>query len=103
MRDFIGLSLYEESTGYFTRKEVVGSLGKPTGLDFNNILNQMEYRQVLSKAVCYPTHSSMFPGTQQLSLLSKVAELSIRNVGALDMHVDLMKVSRSTKKEARHG
>jgi hypothetical protein len=51
VRDFIALSLYEESSGYFTSKEVVGSLGRPSGLDFRNVLNQMEYRQLLSKAV----------------------------------------------------
>ena len=51
VRDFIALSLYEENSGYFTSKEVVGSLGRPSGLDFRDVLNQMEYRQLLSKAV----------------------------------------------------
>lgn len=52
VRDYIASSLYDEGSGYFTSRQVVGSLGSGgMGLDFSDILNQREYREILSKAV----------------------------------------------------
>lgn len=59
MRDFVHRSLYDHSAGYFATRDVI--YAPPAYVDFNNLLGQMEYRQVLARLYAASEHAWLTP------------------------------------------
>ena len=59
VRDFIHDSLYAADGGYFVKRDVI--YAPPAFIDFNNLLGQFEYRQVLAKLYAAQEHAWLTP------------------------------------------